>query len=58
RRPYGGHTTNPVPAVLVPAEGQRVGRPQGAATLADIAPSVLSLLGVGPAPAMTGRALW
>ncbi|MFD7760862.1 2,3-bisphosphoglycerate-independent phosphoglycerate mutase [Streptomyces microflavus] len=58
RRPYGGHTTNPVPAVLVPAEGQRVGRPQGAVTLADIAPSVLSLLGVGPAPAMTGRALW
>ncbi|CAO0836351.1 phosphoglycerate mutase (2,3-diphosphoglycerate-independent) OS=Streptomyces microflavus OX=1919 GN=HUT09_01725 PE=3 SV=1 [Streptomyces microflavus] len=58
RRPYGGHTTNPVPAVLVPAEGQQVDRPQGAATLADIAPSVLSLLGVGPAPAMTGRALW
>ncbi|MEW2070409.1 2,3-bisphosphoglycerate-independent phosphoglycerate mutase [Streptomyces sp. NPDC007346] len=58
RRPYGGHTTNPVPAVLVPAEGHRVERPAGGATLADIAPSVLSLLGLGPTSAMTGRALW
>jgi 2,3-bisphosphoglycerate-independent phosphoglycerate mutase len=57
-RPYGGHTTNPVPAVLVPAPGRSAAAPDGPATLADIAPSVLSLLGVGPAPAMTGRALW
>ncbi|MFF2539492.1 2,3-bisphosphoglycerate-independent phosphoglycerate mutase [Streptomyces cyaneofuscatus] len=57
-RPYGGHTTHPVPAVLVPAEGQDAVRPSGTATLADIAPSVLALLGLGPAPAMTGRALW
>ncbi|WP_392676616.1 2,3-bisphosphoglycerate-independent phosphoglycerate mutase [Streptomyces sp. LN785] len=56
--PYGGHTTNPVPAVLVPAEGQDVGRPSGPATLADIAPSVLALLGLASAPAMTGRPLW
>ncbi|PWS46376.1 2,3-bisphosphoglycerate-independent phosphoglycerate mutase, partial [Streptomyces sp. ZEA17I] len=57
-RPYGGHTTNPVPAVLVPAPGREAAPPTGTATLADIAPSVLSLLGLGPAPAMTGRALW
>ncbi|WP_407835791.1 2,3-bisphosphoglycerate-independent phosphoglycerate mutase [Streptomyces sp. DSM 116496] len=57
-RPYGGHTTHPVPAVLVPADGQEVRRPAGPATLADIAPSVLSLLGIDPAPRMTGRPLW
>ncbi|MGW2953624.1 2,3-bisphosphoglycerate-independent phosphoglycerate mutase [Streptomyces eurythermus] len=57
-RPYGGHTTNPVPAVLVPAVGQRVAVPTGPATLADIAPSVLALLGLDPAPRMTGRPLW
>lgn len=57
-RPYGGHTTNPVPAVLVPAAGQRTAAPAGPATLADIAPSVLALLGLAPAPRMTGRPLW
>lgn len=57
-RPYGGHTTHPVPAVLVPADGQVVGQPTGPATLADIAPSVLHLLGLDPTPAMTGRPLW
>ncbi|MEV6327885.1 2,3-bisphosphoglycerate-independent phosphoglycerate mutase [Streptomyces sp. NPDC051909] len=57
-RPYGGHTTNPVPAVLVPAAGQQPAAPAGPATLADIAPSVLALLGLAPAPRMTGRPLW
>lgn len=57
-RPYGGHTTNPVPAVLVPAEGQDPARRDGPATLADIAPSVLALLGLAPAARMTGRPLW
>lgn len=57
-RPYGGHTTHPVPAVLVPADRQVVRHPTGPATLADIAPSVLYLLGLDPTPAMTGRSLW
>ncbi|MFD4691583.1 2,3-bisphosphoglycerate-independent phosphoglycerate mutase [Streptomyces sp. NPDC058463] len=57
-RPYGGHTSNPVPAVLVPAPGQDTLKPAGSVTLADIAPSVLSLLGLAVAPRMTGRALW
>ncbi|MCX2181325.1 2,3-bisphosphoglycerate-independent phosphoglycerate mutase [Streptomyces sp. SKN60] len=56
--PYGGHTTNPVPAVLVPAAGQKAATPAGPATLADIAPSVLALLGLAPEPRMTGRPLW
>jgi 2,3-bisphosphoglycerate-independent phosphoglycerate mutase len=57
-RPYGGHTTNPVPAVLVPAENQTVHPAAGPATLADIAPSVLSLLALPPTKVMTGRPLW
>lgn len=51
-RPYGGHTDNPVPAVVtVPGKTGREG------TLADIAPTALTLLGC-PVPArMTGRPL-
>lgn len=57
-RPYGGHTTNPVPVVLVPAPGQDVGeRLAEDGTLADIAPTVLALLGYPAAEAMTGRSL-
>ncbi|MEV6603125.1 2,3-bisphosphoglycerate-independent phosphoglycerate mutase [Kutzneria sp. NPDC051319] len=59
RRPYGGHTTNPVPAVLVPAKEQAVvlaDRTGG--TLADIAPTVLTLLGCAPGADMSGQALW
>lgn len=57
-RPYGGHTTNPVPVVVVPAPGAPpAARPAGRATLADIAPTVLSLLGRRPGAAMTGSPL-
>lgn len=57
-RPYGGHTANPVPAVIVPAPGQDLApRLRGDGTLADIAPTVLALLGHGPGDAMTGRSL-
>ncbi|MFH9044838.1 2,3-bisphosphoglycerate-independent phosphoglycerate mutase [Streptomyces sp. NPDC017966] len=57
-RPYGGHTTNPVPLVIVPNRGDA---PTPAlpkrATLADVAPTVLHLLGHKPGSAMTGRPL-
>ncbi|WP_103546151.1 2,3-bisphosphoglycerate-independent phosphoglycerate mutase [Streptomyces sp. SM1] len=57
-RPYGGHTTNPVPLVIVPPDA---GTPTPAlpetATLADVAPTVLHLLGHKPGSAMTGRPL-
>ncbi|WP_328299267.1 2,3-bisphosphoglycerate-independent phosphoglycerate mutase [Streptomyces sp. NBC_00435] len=57
-RPYGGHTTNPVPAVVVPAPGQLLGeRLTDGGSLADIAPTVLHLLGRPNGPAMTGRSL-
>lgn len=57
-RPYGGHTTNPVPVIVVPAPGTALPEelPDNG-TLADIAPTVLTLLGRPPGPAMTGRSL-
>ncbi|WP_329182767.1 2,3-bisphosphoglycerate-independent phosphoglycerate mutase [Actinacidiphila glaucinigra] len=57
-RPYGGHTTNPVPLVIVPA-GAGAPAPvlPARASLADVAPTVLHLLGHKPGSAMTGRPL-
>lgn len=57
-RPYGGHTTNPVPFVVVAAPGGPAARkaPAGG-TLADVAPTVLALLGRSPGAVMTGRPL-
>ena len=52
--PHTAHTTNRVPVLLA-------GGPPGAALrdgrLADIAPTLLALLGVAQPPAMTGRSL-
>ncbi|HET9893347.1 MAG TPA: 2,3-bisphosphoglycerate-independent phosphoglycerate mutase [Streptosporangiaceae bacterium] len=62
-RPYGGHTTNPVPFVIAGTAARTGTTPPGIAgacttgTLADVAPTVLTLLGCQPAPAMTGRSL-
>ncbi|MGP3731776.1 2,3-bisphosphoglycerate-independent phosphoglycerate mutase [Streptomyces sp. GDS52] len=57
-RPYGGHTTNPVPLVIVPArESRSASMLPEKATLADVAPTVLHLLGHKPGSAMTGRPL-
>lgn len=56
QRPYGGHTTNAVPAILVSA-ADRVPASRARGTLADIAPTVLALLDVPAGPAMTGVAL-
>lgn len=52
--PHTAHTLNPVPVVLVggpPGVRLRAGR------LADLAPSLLHLLGLEPPPEMTGRSL-
>lgn len=52
--PHTAHTTNPVPVILVggPAgAGLRPGR------LADLAPTVLDLMGLPQPPEMTGRSL-
>jgi 2,3-bisphosphoglycerate-independent phosphoglycerate mutase len=51
--PHTAHTTNPVPVVLagVPHAGLRDGR------LADVAPTLLALLGLKQPAAMDGRSL-
>lgn len=51
--PHTAHTTNPVPLVVT---GRDVGLIDGG-RLADLAPTVLTLLGVEPPPEMTGRSL-
>ena len=51
--PHTAHTTNPVPLVLT-AGGVELA---DAGTLADLAPTVLGLLGCGVPAAMTGRSL-
>ncbi len=52
--PHTAHTTNPVPVILV-------GGPEGArlrsGRLADLAPTLLALLGLAPPPEMTGQSL-
>ncbi len=52
--PHTAHTTNPVPVILVggpPGASLRDGR------LADLAPTLLQLMGLPIPPQMTGRTL-
>ena len=53
--PHTAHTTNPVPVILVGAPGDVIGLQDG--RLADVAPTLLELLGLEIPPAMTGRSL-
>ncbi|WP_416899200.1 MAG: 2,3-bisphosphoglycerate-independent phosphoglycerate mutase [Minwuia sp.] len=53
-QPHTAHTTNPVPLVLVGGAAGRVLRP---GRLADIAPTVLELMGLPKPEAMTGGSL-
>jgi 2,3-bisphosphoglycerate-independent phosphoglycerate mutase len=53
--PHTAHTTNPVPFLLVGAEGVRQLRHGG--SLRDVGPTLLRLLGVEPPEEMTGRDL-
>jgi 2,3-bisphosphoglycerate-independent phosphoglycerate mutase len=56
--PHTAHTTNPVPFVFVTPDGTDGGyRVREGGTLADIAPTLLSLIGVEPPGAMTGESL-
>ncbi len=52
--PHTAHTTNPVPAMLL---GGPAGTALADGRLADIAPTLLALLGVTQPAAMTGRSL-
>jgi len=51
--PDTAHSLNPVPFVVT-AEGARL---DGEGILADVAPTVLALLGIEQPPEMTGRSL-
>ncbi len=53
--PCTTHTTNPVPCILVGASNVAGLRAGG--KLADVAPTLLALLGIPPEPTMTGESL-
>jgi 2,3-bisphosphoglycerate-independent phosphoglycerate mutase len=56
--PHTAHTTNPVPCLLIAdAASGFDGVRLRAGRLADVAPTLLELLGLTPASAMTGRSL-
>ncbi|HEY0527652.1 MAG TPA: 2,3-bisphosphoglycerate-independent phosphoglycerate mutase [Gemmatimonadaceae bacterium] len=50
--PHTAHTTNPVPLVIVDSEKEHVLRPGGA--LCDVAPTILSMLGIEQPREMSG----
>nr|MCU0912465.1 2,3-bisphosphoglycerate-independent phosphoglycerate mutase [Paracoccaceae bacterium] len=52
--PHTAHTTNPVPVILV---GGPAGAGLASGRLADLAPTVLDLMGLDLPPEMTGRSL-
>ena len=53
-KPHTAHTTNPVPVILT---GGPAGATLSSGRLADLAPTVLSLMGLPQPPEMTGRDL-
>jgi 2,3-bisphosphoglycerate-independent phosphoglycerate mutase len=55
-KPHTAHTTNPVPFVVV-SEAQRGSRLREGGILADVAPTVLDLMEMPLAQAMTGQSL-
>ncbi len=54
--PHTAHTLNPVPVALA-AHGSNAGLALRAGGLADIAPTLLELMGIETPPEMTGRSL-
>jgi 2,3-bisphosphoglycerate-independent phosphoglycerate mutase len=52
--PFTAHTTNPVPFILVSEKNKKL---RGGGILADIAPTMLDLLGLPKPPEMTGKSL-
>ncbi len=54
--PHTAHTTNLVPVIYVPAPGA-VATPLHDGKLADVAPTILDLVGVAPSPLMDGASL-
>lgn len=55
-QPHTAHTSNPVPLILADPES-RFGLLREGGALSDVAPTILSILGISQPPAMTGRSL-
>jgi len=55
-QPHTAHTTNPVPLVLILEDGKEHQLREGG-ILADVAPTILDLMGIPIPKAMTGRSL-
>jgi len=55
--PHTAHTTNPVPLILIERGPATSNRGIAGGRLADLAPTLLELMGVAPPPEMTGRSL-
>jgi 2,3-bisphosphoglycerate-independent phosphoglycerate mutase len=57
--PHTAHTTNPVPCILIasPGAGLEQAQLREGGRLSDVAPTVLDLLQIAPAPQMTGKSL-
>ena len=55
-QPHTAHTTNPVPFVLILDDGKEHRLREGG-VLADVAPTILNLMGIPVPKAMTGKSL-
>jgi 2,3-bisphosphoglycerate-independent phosphoglycerate mutase len=57
--PHTAHTTNPVPCILVAAPGVGLDGVtlRDGGRLSDVAPTLLEMLHISPAPQMTGKSL-
>jgi 2,3-bisphosphoglycerate-independent phosphoglycerate mutase len=53
--PHTSHTTNPVPMILV--QGPKDCSLASGGALCDVAPTILTIMGIQPPPEMTGRSL-
>ena len=56
RRPHTAHTTNPVPFILVSNKQKKI-KLRNSGILADVAPTILDLLGIDKPMDMTGESL-